>query len=175
MSRWPFYCDHSVTSADVRLSVGKATERYELRKEMILNDGGLHLSRAFLIIVNDRIYPTAHRITSHQPSIAGPQQVGHRGHIPQARIEPEIVAVFINDDWHSVVNRGCNAIRSRRQNRAGLQRFAVCVVPAIPYSCKREQLPVINFKAVRLLNFPCFLPFVKSIRKDQAPAKSQCI
>ena len=25
-SRWPLYCDHSVTSADVRLSVGKRLE-----------------------------------------------------------------------------------------------------------------------------------------------------
>src|SRR5437588_7457148 len=30
-SRWPIYCDHSVTSADVRLSVGFAMSIYNAR------------------------------------------------------------------------------------------------------------------------------------------------
>ncbi len=39
-----------MTSADVRLSVGKSNET--LQEEMILNDNVLHLTRAFLVIVN---------------------------------------------------------------------------------------------------------------------------
>jgi len=124
LSRWPQFCDHSVTSADVRLSVGKSNGTLR-REEMILNDGVLHLSRAFLVIVNDTIDTTAHGITPNEPSIVGAQQFGHCGHVLHARIEPEIVAVLIKDDWHSVMNRRCDGICSRRQDRAGLQRFDV--------------------------------------------------
>ncbi len=92
---------------------------------MILNDGVLHLSRAFLVIVNDTIDTTAHGITPNEPSIVGAQQFGHCGHVLHARIEPEIVAVLIKGDWHSVMNRRCDGICSRRQDRAGLQRFDV--------------------------------------------------
>jgi hypothetical protein len=61
----------------------------------------LHLSRAFLVIVNDTIDTTAHGITPLEPSIAGAQQFGHFGHVLHARIEPEIVAVFdgVGSQW----------------------------------------------------------------------------
>ena len=80
---------------------------------MMLNDGRFHASRAFLVIVNGTIDPTTHGIASHHPSIVGPQQFGHRRHILHAWIEPKIVAVWIKDDWHSVVNRRRNGIRIR--------------------------------------------------------------
>jgi len=32
-SRWPIYCDHSVTSADVRLSVGRTIKREPLKED----------------------------------------------------------------------------------------------------------------------------------------------
>ena len=32
-------------------------------------------------------------------------------------------ADWIKDDWHSILNRRCNGIWSRREDRAGLQRF----------------------------------------------------
>jgi hypothetical protein len=32
-SRWPIYCDHSVTSADVRLSVGRTIKREHLKED----------------------------------------------------------------------------------------------------------------------------------------------
>jgi hypothetical protein len=47
---------------------------------------------------------------------------------------------------HSVWGRG--------QDRTGLHSGAAGVLPAIPYSCKREQLSVRDFKAVRLFGLP---------------------
>ena len=71
---------------------------------MMLNDDRYHASSAFLVIVSGAIDPTAYGIASHQPSIVGLQQFGHHRHVLHARIEPEIVAVWIKNDWHSVVN-----------------------------------------------------------------------
>jgi hypothetical protein len=48
---------------------------------MMLNDCRFHASRVFLVSINRAIDPTADGIASHQPSIVGPQQFGHRGHI----------------------------------------------------------------------------------------------
>ena len=81
---------------------------------MMLNDCRFHASRTFLVIINRAIDPTAYGIASHQPSIVGPQQFGHRRHVLRTQIEPKVVAVWIEDDWHSVVNRRCNGIGIRR-------------------------------------------------------------
>jgi hypothetical protein len=110
-------------------------------EKAVLNFGRLHEPGAFFVIMSHVINPVAYGIAAHQPSIAGPQQVGHCGHVLHARIEPEIVAVSIKDDWHSVMNQRCDGICTRRQDRAGLQRFTACVVPAIPYSRKNKPLP----------------------------------
>ena len=45
----------------------------------------------------------------------------------------------------------------------------------IPQSREREQLPVVDFEAVRLLGFPVSLPLVKAVRRNQAPAGFQSI
>jgi hypothetical protein len=34
LSRWPQFCDHSVTSADVRLNVGKSSEELTRRDDV---------------------------------------------------------------------------------------------------------------------------------------------
>jgi hypothetical protein len=65
--------------------------------------GEFHGCRAFLV-VGDVIDASAYGITSHQPSIVGLQQLGRRSHVPHSRIEPYFVAVWINNDWHAVVN-----------------------------------------------------------------------
>jgi hypothetical protein len=130
-----------------------------------------HGSRARFVVVRHVIDSSAYGIAPHLPSIVGLQQFGRRIHIPHPRIEPKIVAVWIKDHRHAVVNGCGHNIWSRGQNRAGLQRFAVRVFPAIPYS--REQLAFIDFKTVRLLCFPCLLPLLKPICWDEAPASFQ--
>ena|SRR4029077_3239857 len=102
---------------------GSKHPRYgsKLREQSVLTLGKSCRPRAFLVIVNDTIDTTVHGITPHEPSIAGAQQFGHCGNVLHARIE--IVAVLIKDDWRSVMNRRCDGICSRRQDRAGLQRF----------------------------------------------------
>ena len=81
---------------------------------MVLNNDRFQASRAFFVIVNGAIDPSAYGIASHQPSIVGPQQFRYLCRVLHSRIEPKIVAVWIKDDWHSVVNRRCNSIRTRR-------------------------------------------------------------
>jgi hypothetical protein len=76
--------------------------------------------------------PSAHGIAPHQPSIEGLQQFRHLNHILHSRIEPQIVAVRIKDDRHSVVDSSGHGIWRRGQNRAGLDPFSACVSPAIP-------------------------------------------
>ena len=93
-------------------------------------------------------------MASHQPSIVGLQQIGRHSHIPHAGIEPQVVAIWIKDDGHSVMDCCGQRIRGRRQDRAGLHRLAACVLPAVPDSREREQLAFIDFEAVRLLGIP---------------------
>ena len=75
-----------------------------LRKKPTLSLGELHGCGALLVVVRDVIDPRAHGIATHQPGVAGPQQLGRRAHILHTRIEPQIVAVWIKDHWHAVVN-----------------------------------------------------------------------
>ena len=85
-------------------SWGQNHPRYgsKLREKPVLTLGKPCRPRAFLVIVNDTIDTTAHGITPHELS-TGAQQFGHCGNVLHARIEPEIVAVLIKDDWHSVM------------------------------------------------------------------------
>ena len=52
-----------------------------------------------------------------------------------------------------------------------LTQLPLGVFPAIPYSREREQLAIVDFKAVGLLGFPRSLPLVKSVCRNQAPAE----
>lgn len=79
--------------------------------------------------------PIAHRAASHPPSIERLQVFGRCNHILHSRIEPQIVSVWIKDDWHSVVNDRGYRIWCCRQDRASLHSLPVSVPPAIPQSC----------------------------------------
>ena len=78
--------------------------RSPLREEATLNLGEFDRSRAFLVIVRHMVDPRAHGIAPHQPGIVGLQQFGRSCDFCHARIEPQVVAVWIKDDWHSVVD-----------------------------------------------------------------------
>jgi hypothetical protein len=107
----------------------------------------------------------------NQPGIEGSQQVGGGSDLCHARIKPQIVAVWIEDHGHAVVNGRGHGIRGRGENRAGLNPVAIGVFPTIPKSRKRKQLPLIYLKAKWLFGFPVSLPLVKTVRRDQAPAR----
>ena len=70
----------------------------------ILSKCEFHSSAASFVVARHGIDPSAHRIAPHQPSVEGLQQVGRRGHIRHSRIEPNVVGVWIEDDWHAVVD-----------------------------------------------------------------------
>jgi hypothetical protein len=79
------------------------------REETILSVGKFHRCGAILVVVSHVIDPGAYGITPHQPGIAGLQQFGRLRYILHAWIKPQVVAVWIEDDWHAVVGR----LRSR--------------------------------------------------------------
>src|ERR1700678_1951323 len=71
---------------------------------------------------------------------------------------------------------GCgHHVRCRREYRARLDPPAARVSPTIPQPCEREQRPVIDFKAVRLLRLADPLPLIKAIRRNEASAVGQRI
>jgi hypothetical protein len=75
-----------------------------LRKEPILNLCESYRCGTFLVIVRHMVNPSAHGIAPHQPSIAGLQQFGRCSYIRHSRIKPSVVAVWIEDDGHAVVD-----------------------------------------------------------------------
>jgi hypothetical protein len=122
-------------------------------EQRVLGHSKLHGFRAFCVVIRHMVDPRAHGIAPHQPSIVGLQHLGRRTHIPHTRIKPQIVAVWIKDNGHAVVDCGCNGVWGRRQNRAGLKPIAACILPAVPQSSEREQLPTADLEGVRLLTF----------------------
>jgi len=141
-----------------------------LGKELMLHLGGFNPSSTFLIVVGHVIDPGTHGITSHKPGITRLQQLGS---VSRSWIEPAIVAVWLKNDGHAVVHGGGRGIRCRGQDGTGSYPAAAGVLPAVPKSCEREQLPVINLEAVRLLAFPCPLPLVEAVCGNEAPAELQ--
>jgi hypothetical protein len=63
-----------------------------------------HGCGTFLTVVSNMVDPTAYGIAPHQPSIAGPQQFGGSTHVPHPGIEPQVVAIWIEDDRHAGVD-----------------------------------------------------------------------
>jgi isoaspartyl peptidase/L-asparaginase-like protein (Ntn-hydrolase superfamily) len=55
--------------------------------------------------------PTAHGIAPHQPGIERLQQIGRGSHICHSGIKPDVVGIWIENDWHAVVNGGGHGIR----------------------------------------------------------------
>ena len=113
---------------------------FALRLEQrALSLGEFHRSRAFCVIIRHVIDPRAHRITPSSAEIVGPQEFGCRSRIPHPRIEPQVVGVWIKDDWHSVVDFRGNSVWSRGQNGADLQRSLVHITaPASDWSRSRD-------------------------------------
>jgi hypothetical protein len=75
-----------------------------LCEKPILNLREFHGTGAFLVIIGDVIEPRAHRIASHQPSIVGLHQFRDRRDVVHPRIEPEIIIIGSENDWHAVVD-----------------------------------------------------------------------
>ena len=69
-----------------------------------LNLGDFYWRRTFFVVVSYVIDPTAHGKAPHLPSIERLQQFGRRSHVLHSGVEPKVVAVWIEDDWHAVVN-----------------------------------------------------------------------
>ena len=78
---------------------------HPLHEETSLSLCEFHRSRAFRIIIKCAINPRADRKTPHLLGIVGLQQFGRRNHILHSGIEPEFVAVWIENRWHSVMHR----------------------------------------------------------------------
>jgi uncharacterized membrane protein YfcA len=103
-----------------------------LRKEYILSLGKLHGATALFIVVPYVIDSRIYGIAPHQPSMVRLQQLGRCGTIVHARIEPQIIAVLVEDDGHTVVDWCGHSIRHCGQDQAGFDPIVVCVFPAIP-------------------------------------------
>ena len=76
-----------------------------LQENTTLHLGEFHGRGAGFVVVSHGIDPTAYGVAPHQPSIVGLQQFRRRNHVPHSRIEPHVVAVWVEDDWHTVVDR----------------------------------------------------------------------
>jgi hypothetical protein len=77
---------------------------HNLSKESILNLRKLYGATAFFVIASHVNDPSAHGKAPHQPGDAGLQQFGRRADIAHPRIQPQVVAVCIEDDWHAVMH-----------------------------------------------------------------------
>ncbi len=71
---------------------------------MILSPSQFHRLGALFVVIPHVIDPGADGIAPHEPGIAGPEQFGRCPRILHSRIEPQVVAVRIKDDWHALVD-----------------------------------------------------------------------
>ena len=131
--------------------------------------------RTLCVVIRNGVDPIAHRVAPHHPGVIRLQHVGHCSHVVHSRIEPQIITVWVKDDRHSIMDGCGHRVRCRCQDRARLDPLPARVFPAIPQSREREQLAVIDFKAVRLFRLARPLPLVKSVRRDEASAAGQRI
>jgi hypothetical protein len=100
-------------------------------------------------------------------------QIGRGSHVSDFRIEPQIVVVWIKDDWHPIVDGCGQSIWSGGQDREGSSvlsfgSFERSHIPA------REQRAFFDFKTARLLETPSPPPLIETIRWHKAPATRQC-
>jgi hypothetical protein len=66
-----------------------------------LNLSRLDRSAALFVIILHMIQPSAHGIAPHEVSIVEDQEVRKWHSRSLGRIEPQIVAIWIEDDWHT--------------------------------------------------------------------------
>ena len=90
-----------------------------LQEQRVLRLGDLHGARAILVIICNVVDPRADRIAPHQPCIVGLQQLRDDLHVGHPRIEPEIVRIGMENDWHTVMDARRHGIRGRGEDRAG--------------------------------------------------------
>jgi hypothetical protein len=74
------------------------------KEELISGWGDFYRRRTFRVVICNEVDPTAHRVAPHHPGVVRLQHVGHRPHVVHPRIEPEIITVRVEDDWHPVVD-----------------------------------------------------------------------
>jgi hypothetical protein len=73
------------------------------REQMILNLAEFHRLRALFVIIRYPVDPRAHWITAHLAGVRL-QQFSDRHYVLHSGIEPQIIAIGIEDDGHPVVD-----------------------------------------------------------------------
>ena len=97
-----------------------------------------HGRRAIRVVVLHLVDPGAYWIATHDRSVEGLQHLRDRGWISESRVQPQIVVVGTQDDWHPVVNVGQERIWSGRQDGATLDHMALRASPSIPQAGECE-------------------------------------
>ena len=87
-----------------------------LQQEETILSLGFHDGGALVVVVRHVVDPRAYGIAPHKPGIKGRQQFGRRSHIRRPRIEPECIGIWIENDWHTVVDGRCHGIRHGRKD-----------------------------------------------------------
>jgi hypothetical protein len=146
-----------------------------LGEKTILRVDNHHGSRAIFVIVRHVVDAAADGEAPHLAGIVGLQQFRDNLHVGHAGIEPQIVALAVEDHRHSVVDGCSNGIRHCGQNRARLDLLPLSVFPPVPQSREREQLAIIHFKTERLFGCESSFPLIETVTGDQAPAEFQMI
>src|SRR5215469_10753082 len=125
-----FFSSRSTTTDEFEMSYTR--DNVSSGEEAILGFGDAHRSQAFLVIIRRAVDPHAHGIEAHRAGVIGLQQFGDDLYIGTTRVEPDVVIIRAENDWHSFVDCRGHRVRSRGQNRAGLHPSPVCVLPPIP-------------------------------------------
>src|SRR5277367_422414 len=73
------------------------------------------------------------------------------------------------------MDRSCDCVRSRGQNRARFEGLPCRIVPTLPQSGERKELTSVDLKAKRLLRLADLLPLVETIRRNQTSTEFQRI
>jgi len=93
--------------------------RRSLREQCSLGRSfGFNRPRALRVIVLHLVDPRAHRKAAHHARIVWPRHRGHRSHVSQSWIEPEVVIIFAENYWHAVVDGRCHSVWRARKTRA---------------------------------------------------------
>jgi hypothetical protein len=80
------------------------SEAGRLGKEWLLILRNLHPLRTLHIIIPHMIDPRAYRVAPHEAGVVRLQKFGDRCNVLHSRIEPQVIAVWIENDWHPVVD-----------------------------------------------------------------------
>ena len=81
----------------------KTRASVRLQEETSLSLDEFHGYGAILVVISHMIDSSAYWIAPHELCIVRLQQFGRRTRIPHSRIEPQVVAIRIKNDWHAVM------------------------------------------------------------------------